>query len=333
MNFVEVCAGCGGLSSGLVSAGFTPLILNDIDKDACATLAANHGEGVDIRCCSMNDLDLSSFSGKVDLLAGGVPCQSFSYAGKQKGLDDPRGCLFLRFIQLIKDCRPKMFLIENVKGLTSNKKGDTFHGILNMLALNGGYSVSYRVLNAKYFGVPQHRERVFIIGVRSDISSTPFIFPTEDHTALIPLRIALKDVPDSEGFEYNNKKKVLFAQIPQGGCWINLPPETQLAYLGAKTMGSGGGKRGILRRLHMDHPSLTLLCTPSQKQTERCHPLEDRPLRIREYARIQTFPDDYVFCGSVSSRYRQIGNAVPVELARRVGVAIRDFLFSLSLPN
>ena len=109
--------------------------------------------------------------------------------------------------------------------------------------------------------------------------------------------------------------------IPQGGCWINLPEPMQRTYLG-NSFFSGGGKRGILYRLSMDKPSLTLLCTPSQKQTERCHPLEERPLTIREYARIQTFEDEYIFIGSMASQYKQIGNAIPVELAKAVGLEL-----------
>ena len=113
--------------------------------------------------------------------------------------------------------------------------------------------------------------------------------------------------------------------IPQGGCWVNLPENLQQAYLG-NSYNSGGGKRGILYRLSMEKPSLTLLCTPSQKQTERCHPLEERPLTIREYARIQTFDDDYEFMGSLSAQYKQIGNAVPVELAYQLGKSIMNIL-------
>ena len=113
--------------------------------------------------------------------------------------------------------------------------------------------------------------------------------------------------------------------IPQGGCWVNLPENLRREYLG-NSYNSGGGKRGILYRLSMEKPSLTLLCTPSQKQTERCHPLEERPLTIREYARIQTFDDDYEFAGSINSQYKQIGNAVPVELARQIGVCLINLL-------
>ena len=127
-------------------------------------------------------------------------------------------------------------------------------------------------------------------------------------------------------FKNKTKKQInLFKMIQQGGCWINLPIEIQKQYLG-NSYYSGGGKRGILYRLSMEKPSLTLLCSPSQKQTERCHPLEERPLTIREYARIQTFDDKYEFFGNITSQYKQIGNAVPVELARQMGISIINFL-------
>ena len=131
----------------------------------------------------------------------------------------------------------------------------------------------------------------------------------------------LTNVPISQGSKYSKEKIELFKLIKQGGCWINLPQELQMKYLG-KSYYSQGGKRGILYRLSLDKPYLTLLCSPSQKQTERCHPLEERPLTIREYARIQTFSDDYKFIGSITSQYKQIGNAVPVELAKKIGEKI-----------
>ena len=127
---------------------------------------------------------------------------------------------------------------------------------------------------------------------------------------------------DSNGTKYSQEKIKLFKLIQPGGCWINLPLELQKEYL-KKSFNSSGGKRGILARLSMEKPSLTLLCSPSQKQTERCHPLEERPLTIREYARIQTFPDNYEFIGSLTSQYKQIGNAVPVELAYHLGLSLK----------
>lgn len=321
-TFIELCAGAGGLSSGLIQSGFTPLMLNDNNKDCCATLRNNHPD-TKIMCCSMADIDYTEYIHRVDLLTAGSPCQSYSQSGLRKGLEDPRGNLMLIFADILNTIQPKVFMIENVKGLLSHDGGNTLKTILGELNKNDLYNISYKCLDASKYGVPQKRERVFIVGVLKTITQ-PFEFPAESETKIV-LRDVLYDVPASAGAKYSAEKIKLYKLIPQGGCWVNLPEELQKSYLGASYY-SGGGKRGILHRLSMEKPALTLLCSPSQKQTERCHPLEDRPLTIREYARIQTFPDEYEFIGGITSQYKQIGNAVPVELAKKMGGAILDLL-------
>lgn len=129
------------------------------------------------------------------------------------------------------------------------------------------------------------------------------------------------DVPISEGQTYPTKKARVLSMVPEGGDWRDLPVAEQKAYLGGSYY-LGGGKTGMARRLSMDEPSLTLTCAPAQKQTERCHPTETRPLTVREYARIQTFPDSWHFVGNISDQYKQIGNAVPVNLAFAIGRAL-----------
>ena len=317
-TFIEVCAGGGGLSSGLMKAGFTPLLLNDNNKDCCETLKKTH-PGVKVICSSMEDLDLKPYIGKVDLFTGGVPCQSFSQAGLRKGLDDPRGKLMIKFVDMLHILKPKIFMIENVKGLLTHNSGETIKSVVQLLNKENLYNVEYKLLNANDYGVPQKRERVFIIGTLKE-KNINFQFP-EKYGKQALLKDVLYNVPPSDGAKYSEEKINLFKLIPQGGCWVNLPEDKQKAYLG-KSFLSGGGKRGILYRLSMEKPSLTLLCTPSQKQTDRCHPTEERPLTIREYARIQTFADDYTFIGGVASQYKQIGNAVPVELARHIGLSL-----------
>ena len=314
-NFIEVCAGGGGLSSGLMKAGFTPLLLNDNNSDCCKTLKQNH-PSANIICATMDSIDYTRFIGKVDLLTGGVPCQSFSQAGLRKGLEDPRGNLMIQFVDILNQVVPKIFMIENVKGLLTHDNGKTIKTIINSLNKNDLYNITYKCLDSSKFNVPQKRERVFIVGVLKSLNKE-FSFPNECLHKKV-LKDVLYNVPISPGLSYNQVKQDLFKLIPQGGCWINLPEDIQKNYLG-KSYLSGGGKRGILYRLSMEKPSLTLLCTPSQKQTERCHPIEERPLRIREYARIQSFDDDYEFIGSVNSQYKQIGNAVPVELSKAMG--------------
>lgn len=267
----------------------------------------------------MDKIDYSKYIGKVDLLTGGVPCQSFSQAGSRKGLNDPRGDLMMKFIDIINLVNPKLFMIENVKGLLSHDKGKTIKKIIDDLNKNNLYNITYKCLDASKYDVPQKRERVFIVGILKSLNRT-FEFPKESVNKKV-LKDVLLNVPLSDGLKYNLEKQKLFKMIPQGGCWINLPENLQKQYLG-KSYYSGGGKRGILYRLSMEKPSLTLLCSPSQKQTERCHPLEERPLTIREYARIQTFDDNYEFVGSINSQYKQIGNAVPVELAKHIGKSL-----------
>lgn len=317
-TFIEVCAGAGGLSGGLMKAGFVPLLLNDNNKDCCDTLKKNH-IGANVICSPMEDLKLNEYIGKVDLLTGGIPCQSYSQAGLRKGLEDSRGELIYTFIDMIHLLKPKIFMIENVKGLITHEAGGTIKTILELLNREHLYDIEYQLLNAAEYGVPQKRERVFIVG-RLKAANIQFQFPEKIEKQKL-LKDVLYNVPESPCAKYSEEKKALFKQIPQGGCWVNLPEDLQKSYMG-NSYYSGGGKRGILYRLSMEKPSLTLLCTPSQKQTERCHPLEERPLTVREYARIQTFDDDYNFIGSLSSLYKQIGNAVPVELARHMGIAL-----------
>jgi DNA (cytosine-5)-methyltransferase 1 len=317
-TFIEVCAGAGGLSSGLIKAGFTPLLLNDSNRDCCNTLRRNHPNTLVVQA-EMDKIDFSPYIGKVDLLTGGVPCQSFSQAGKRKGLDDERGNLMFKFADILHTIKPKLFLIENVKGLLSHNNGETIKQIIERLNSANLYDIQYVCLDASNYRVPQKRERVFIVGTLKELN-LKFEFPQKTETKMV-LKEVLENVPESAGAKYSELKKSLFEMIPQGGCWVNLPETLQKEYLG-KSYNSGGGKRGILHRLSMNKPCLTLLCTPSQKQTERCHPLETRPLTLREYARIQTFPDDYIFTGSMSSQYKQIGNAVPVNLAYSVGISL-----------
>jgi DNA (cytosine-5)-methyltransferase 1 len=321
-NFVEVCAGCGGLSSGFIEAGFTPEIINEIDPVCCKTLRKNHPghEGIVLQR-SMEEVSLKGR--KVDLLMGGVPCQAFSQAGERRGLEDPRGRLILDFRRLVSEGLPRVFLVENVRGLATHDKGRTLRSILELLESGGMYRVKHKVLNAFDYEVPQKRERMIIVGVRED-QKKEYFFPTPSQRKLV-LRDVLEGVPASEGIQYSEKKREVMGLVPEGGCWVDLPEGIKKEYMG-NALRSGGGMRGFARRLKMDEPSLTLLTSPSQKQTDRCHPKETRPLTVREYARVQTFPDEYEFCGTVSQKYRQIGNAVPVRLAFHLARSVLEIL-------
>ena len=329
-NFIEVCSGGGGLSCGLVKSGLKPILLNDIDKNSCKTLKLNHPD-TEIFEGSFTDIDYSKYINNCDILCGGVPCQSFSYAGKQKGLNDKRGDLIIKFSEMINIIQPKIFMIENVKGLLTHNKGETIQYVINeCLNKNNLYNIRYKLIKCVNYGVPQKRERVIIIGIKKEFNFN-FNFPQETER-IITIKEALKGVPISPGATYPEKKLKYFKKIPPGGCWINLDIEEQKEYLG-KGFYSGGGKRGLLKKLSWDEPCLTILCSPAQKNTERCHPDENRPLTIRESARIQTFDDSYQFSGSLSSQYSQIGNAVPVLIGKLLGIELIKSLITMKKNN
>lgn len=321
---VELFAGAGGLALGLHKAGFRHVLLNEIDSKACETLRLNHPEW-NVLERDVHSIDFKPLAGTVDLLSGGFPCQAFSFAGKKGGFNDTRGTLFFEMARAIKEIRPKVFLGENVKGLLSHDGGRTLATIRNVIAEMGYTLVEPRVLRAVMYQVPQKRERLILVAVRNDLAEeVKFVWPSP-YTRVLTLRDAFFkgilydcDVPWSEGAKYPEGKRKVMEMVPEGGDWRDLPEEIQRSYMGA-SFHLGGGKTGMARRLSMDEPSLTLLCSPAQKQTDRCHPTETRPLTVREYARIQTFPDEWVFAGKLSDKYKQIGNAVPVNLAWAIG--------------
>jgi len=318
---VELFAGAGGLALGLEKAGLKAKALIEIDKDAVATLRHNRPEWNVIH----TDVSKVSFEGmSADVVTGGFPCQAFSYAGKGLGFEDTRGTLFYEFARCVKELQPKLFVAENVRGLISHQKGKTLHTVLSVLE-SLGYNVQYRLLNAVNYDVPQKRERVIIVGTRPGIR---FQYPASS-PKILTLRDALKDVPLSEGMKYSPKRAKVMELVPPGGCWRDLPEDIQKSYM-MKSYYLTGGRTGMARRISWDEPSLTLTTSPSQKQTERCHPDETRPFTVREYARIQTFPDDWEFIGGIGSKYKQIGNAVPVNFAYHLGRSVVNALSSAS---
>lgn len=326
-NAIELFAGGGGLALGMEKAGFNHVMLNEFDSSACETLRKNRPEWNVIEG-DVNDIDFSLWHGKVDFISGGFPCQAFSYAGKGAGFNDTRGTLFFQLARAVKEIRPKVFLGENVRGLAAHDGGRTLQVIKATIKELGYTLVEPQVLRAICYKVPQKRERLILVAIRNDYAEqVNFEWPAPYHRVMT-LRDAFfkgdlydTDVPDSPHLTYPPKKQRVMEMVPQGGDWRDLPVEVQKEYMGGSFY-LGGGKTGMARRLSLDEPSLTLTCSPAQKQTERCHPTETRPLSVREYARIQTFPDDWQFCGNMAAQYKQIGNAVPVNLAWAVGRSI-----------
>ena len=319
INVLELFAGAGGLALGLEQAGLHTHTLIEIDKKCCDTLKYNRPMWNVINA-DVSTVDFTHYNGEVEIVAGGFPCQAFSYAGKKLGFEDTRGTLFFEFARCIKEVQPMIFIAENVRGLISHDQGRTLNTMMDVLSNLGDglqYDIKFKLLNAVNYGVPQKRERILIVGTRKGIS---FHYPHPDKH-IVTLKEVLKDVPQSEGQQYSPKRKKVLEMVPPGGCWRDLPDEIQKEFMG-KSFYSGGGRTGMARRISWDEPSLTLTCSPSQKQTERCHPAETRPFTVREYARIQTFPDYWEFQGSMGDKYKQIGNAVPVKLGKRIGESL-----------
>ncbi|WP_311589065.1 DNA (cytosine-5-)-methyltransferase [Prevotella disiens] len=317
---IELFAGAGGLALGFEKAGFHHVMLNELNREACETLRSNRPNW-NVLEADIHNVDFSKWHNQIDLLTGGFPCQAFSYAGNKGGFEDTRGTLFFEVARAVKEINPKVFVCENVKGLVSHDKGRTLTIIRNVIADLGYTLVEPRVLEAIRYQVPQKRERIVLVAIRNDIAPKVTFHWPAPYYRLMTLNDAFKkgelyptDVPKSIGAKYPEKKERVLQLVPQGGDWRNLPDDIAKKYMGGSYL-LGGGKTGMARRLAMDEPSLTLTCSPAQKQTERCHPIETRPLTVREYARIQTFPDDWNFMGSMSAQYKQIGNAVPVNLA------------------
>lgn len=288
------------------------------------------------------------------MICGGPPCQPFSTAGKRLGINDPRGSLFMDFIRMIDSIRPRFFIMENVKGLMSSIKPDIMYKHNNQLtlfeimtpatasAIKGesaleivleefaklGYKTVYGILDAANYGVPQFRERFVLIGSRDheDIflpMPTHFQMHQNANYLWQTLKQAIGDLEDyaNECAAFGIERTRLLELVPEGGNWRDLPSD-----LVEKAMGgayrSGGGKVGFYRRLSYSQPSPTLVTSPIQKASMLCHPVKTRPLSVREYARIQQFPEDWKFCGSMADKYRQIGNAVPTGLGKALGEAV-----------
>ncbi len=328
-NVIELFAGAGGFAIGLEKSGIKCVALNEIDKWACQTLRENRPNW-NVLEGDIKSFSFKKYNGKVDIITGGFPCQAFSYAGKKLGLNDARGTLFYEFARVIQEVSPKICVGENVRGLISHDKGKTLKGMISILDEIGYTVVPPQILKAIYYKVPQKRERLFLVGVRKDIN-IDYLYP-QPHKKVYNLSDALKEgelfncnVPLSEGAKYPKHKQEVLDLVPPKGYWRDLPLDIQKSYMG-KSFYLGGGKTGMARRIGWDEPSLTLTCSPAQKQTERYHPDETRPFTVREYARIQTFPDEWRFMGSVSQQYKQIGNAVPCNLGQEVGYSLVSFL-------
>ena len=357
LKLLSFFSGAMGLDIGLHKVGFKTLLACEIDKSSRETIIANNptiGLIGDIRNYSSEEIleyaGLES-SEEVDLIVGGPPCQAFSSAGKRMGLADERGNVFLKFIEVIENIKPKFAVIENVRGLLSASysidlkedeelylppelkelKGATMYYIYNRLR-KSGYQISFNLYNSANYGTPQSRERVIIVCSRVN-DSVPYLKPTHSKDGEFGLkkwkvlRTALKGLNgnNNEFIKFPEKRLKYYRLLKAGENWRNLSEELQKEALG-KSYYLGGGKTGFFRRLSWDKPSPTLVTHPAMPATDLGHPEEHRPLSVLEYKRIQEFPDKWEIKGSMINKYKQIGNAVPVS----VGKAIGQLIISLS---
>ncbi len=346
-------SGAMGLDQGLEKAGIQFLLACESDKTCRRTITANKPDMAllgDVWNYDASEIRVAAGLGpqdEIDVVVGGPPCQAFSTAGARRGFHDERGNALLRYVSLILALRPRFAVIENVRGLLSaplvhtphaergldwqpdpaERPGGALMHVLGQLR-GGGYGVSFNLYNAANFGVPQSRERVILLCSR-DGRKLPHLVPTHSQGGLFglpkwrTLREALEGLDhgahDHEEFPPDRLR--FYRMLGPGQYWRHLPKELHREALGG-SMDASGGKTGFLRRLAWDKPSCTLVTSPTMPATDICHPIEDRPLSVQEYARIQQFPDDWIVCGSLEDRYKQIGNAVPVGLGEAVGRVI-----------
>jgi DNA (cytosine-5)-methyltransferase 1 len=349
-DVISFFSGAMGLDIGLQNAGLNVKIGQDCDTACVETMQANGHEVIDgdIRNIAPQEmLDAAGLTiGEPFLVCGGPPCQPFSTAGKRLGINDPRGSLFMDYIRMIDYIRPRFFIMENVKGLMSaplkhiphadrngneisdeEKLGTVLEVVLGEFK-RLGYKTVCGILDAVNYGVPQFRERFVLIGSRDyeDIFlpiPTHFQFHQDKRYQWVTLNEAIGDLENETGecADFGAERTRLLELVPQGGNWRDLPPNMVEQAMGGAYK-SGGGKVGFYRRLSYIQPAPTLVTSPIQKASMLCHPTQNRPLSVREYARIQQFPEEWRFVATAAAKYRQIGNAVPVGLAKAIGQAI-----------
>lgn len=300
MKIVSLFSGAGGLDLGLIQAGHKVIWANDNDQDSCLTYEKNIGKHV--ICKDISEVDIETIP-QCDVVVGGFPCQGFSLANLRREPEDSRNILYKYFYRVINEKQPKYFLAENVRGILSLGKGEVMKQIIADFE-KAGYSVEYKLFNTANYGVPQTRMRVIIAGTRMDLSKNQkYQFPVEllEKENWISIGTALKDIPEPNGVEvlknhvYSKYKVTNRNFTGHRTTDPNKPSPTILA--------RGNGKGGV--------------CAIQ-------HPKNHRRMSVRESAIVQTFPLDFEFIGSMTSMYRQIGNAVPVQFAKELGKKLKE---------
>ncbi|MGN0026856.1 MAG: DNA cytosine methyltransferase [Clostridium sp.] len=315
LKTVSLFSGCGGMDLGFENAGFNIIWANDNNKKIEKTYNYNH-KNTKLVIRSLVDIDSKDIP-ECDVIIGGPPCQSWSLGGSMKGKDDSRGQLFYEYVRVIRDKRPKAFVAENVKGIISKAHLDSFNEIINMFK-EAGYTVSYKLVNAKNYGVPQDRERVFIVGIRSDLGvSYQFPDPTNNEGNYITLEDAIGDLRDNPGEWMEGSFSSIFMSRNRRRNWNEVAFTVQAS--------------GRQTQIHPDSPEMEKI-DKDKWRFKYDKNIKERRMSVRECARIQTFPDWFDFLGKpINENYKMIGNAVPVKLAEAVAKKLSDCLKNTSV--
>ncbi len=328
---IGLFSGCGGLDFGFHLAGFDIIYANDIERSVKETYETNVGpiEIKDITTINKRSLPAS------DIVLAGIPCQPFSNAGKRQSVNDDRGTLFEHVLQILKIKKPKIVLLENVRGFLSAKdnEGRKMPERMEYELKKIGYAFYYKLVNAADYGVPQNRHRVVMVGVRKDIDKG-FVFPAPIHNKdeLTVGGVINKKPPKGEKhevWELSPQSKKIIEHIPAGGSWKNVP-EKHLPPRLIKIKNEMKKYRSpnFYRRFSFGEIMGTITAASTPENSGIVHPTENRRYSVREIARFQSFPDDFKFIGaSVSQKYKMIGNAVPVRLAFHIAKSIREQYF------
>lgn len=332
MNVISLFSGCGGLDLGFERAGFNIPVANEFDKTIWETFKVNHPKTHliqgDVRNITKDDIK-SYIDGEVDGIIGGPPCQSWSEAGSLKGIKDARGQLFFDYIRILKEFKPKFFLAENVSGMLADRHSVAVKNILKMFD-EAGYDISFTLVNAKDYGVAEERKRVFYIGFRKDLN-IDFGFPkgsTKDDDKKITLRDIIWDLQDS-AVPSGSKNRHNPEAINNNEYYTGAYSPIFMSRNRVKSWDEQAFTVQASGRQCQLHPQAPKMVRVAQNDCRFVEGKENlyRRMTIREVARVQGFPDDFKFIyEDTNSAYKMIGNAVPVNLAFEIAVAIKKYL-------
>lgn len=337
LTHISLFTGCGGFDLGFHQAGFKTIFANDIDPDACKTYRNNIGEIINQ---DVKTIEIPKVSKRPDVLTAGFPCQPFSNAGSRKGIMDDRGNLFQTAIDYVSALKPRSVVFENVRGILSFKIGDNLliQEICEQLD-ELDYDVVFSLIDASQHNVPQKRLRVFIVGTEKN-SNGRFSFPHPVDRADLSLRHIIFDLKktahnQTELMQLNPQALYIGEMVPEGGSWKDipydkLPPRLQRIWDNIERY----RWPNFYRRFHRDEVAGTITAAFKPENAGVWHPTEKRIFSVREIARIQTFPDWFIFDGrTVKSKYKQIGNAVPPRLAYDIAMQLKKALSGNDLRN